>query len=567
MRQNKIFFVLSLFLFSSIALSQKLIKVPDSLKNYTYDTFREKVYSNSDDNFTRNSIYGKSNLLKAKSEHNIRETIYGYDLLSEIFDDFNRSVKYSDSAIALAHQKYPKALPYLYSTRGYVFYNKKRLKESLNCFLLALKDTTNLSEKRINNIKYSIGLIKKTQGNYSEAITIYKKCIAKAEKNHDENYLRYITGLAELYNWTGNTEMSEQLTKKGIHACGNYDFGNYYLPYFIANRGKNNLQRQKYTTALADLKGTLVNFEKNNDFSNYAENCFYIGEAYTKLDQSDQAIRFYKKVDSIFSAKNDISLITIPAYEKIIAYYKIKDQYKEVIFYSDQFIKADKVLDDDYKYITTTLTKKYDIDGVLSFKQSLMALKKEKFSLKLTVLFLFLGIIALFSLLYSNNKKRRNEVEKQKQLFEAYTKEREQQMILSNDSLKRVTKKASIDNMDENVINHILDCLQKFESERRYIEKEYNIEMLAAEFKTNSKYLSKVINTVKDITFTQYINTLRIEYILDQLQNDKKTLNYTVLALSEICGYNSVQTFTRAFTAYTKMKPSDFIKELKVNHK
>ncbi|MRX41317.1 helix-turn-helix domain-containing protein [Flavobacterium sp. LC2016-23] len=567
MHQNKILFILSLFLFSSIALSQKLLKVPDSLKNYTHDTFREKVYSNSDDNFTRNYIYGKSNLLKAKSEQNTREIIYGYDLLAEIFDDFNQSVQYSDSAIALARQKYPKALPYLYSTRGYVFYNKKRLKESLNCFLMALKDTIHLSDQRINNIRYSIGLIKKTQGNYSEALPIYKKCITRAEKIQDGNYLRYLTGLAELYNWTGNTEMSEQLTKKGIHDCGNYDSGDYYLPYFIANRGKNYLQRKNYTAALTDLKSTLVNFKKNNDFSNYAENCFYIGEAYTKLDQSDQAVRFYKKVDSIFNVQHDISLITIPAYEKMIAYYKTKDQYREVIFYSDQFIKADKVLDGDYKYITTTLAKKSDTDGVLSFKQSLMALKNEKLSLKLTILFLFLGVIILFSLLYSNNKKRQKEVEKQRQLFEAYTKEREQQIILANESLKRVTKKASIDTMDESVINHILDCLQKFESERRYIQKEYTIEMLAAEFKTNSKYLSKVINTVKDITFTQYINTLRIEYILNQLENDKKILNYTIQALSEICGYNSVQTFTRAFTAYTKMKPSDFIKELKANRK
>lgn len=152
-------------------------------------------------------------------------------------------------------------------------------------------------------------------------------------------------------------------------------------------------------------------------------------------------------------------------------------------------------------------------------------------------------------------------------MFEAYTTEREQQIILTNESLKRVTKKASIDTMDESVVNHILDCLQKFESERRYIEKEYTIEMLATEFKTNSKYLSKVINTVKDTTFTQYINTLRIEYILNQLENDKKTLNYTIQALSEICGFNTVQTFTRAFITYTKMKPSDFIKELKVSRK
>ena len=87
--------------------------------------------------------------------------------------------------------------------------------------------------------------------------------------------------------------------------------------------------------------------------------------------------------------------------------------------------------------------------------------------------------------------------------------------------------------------------------------------MLATEFKTNSNYLSKVINEIKGTTFTQYTNMLRIEYILEKLETDKKFSQYTIQALSEFSGYNSVQTFTRAFTYQTKMKPSDFLKELR----
>ncbi|KLT71622.1 MULTISPECIES: helix-turn-helix domain-containing protein [unclassified Flavobacterium] len=566
MCNKKLFLVIHLLLYN-IIIAQNLTQIPDSLKKTSYDTFREKIYTDPNSRFTRNYIYAKSYLLKAKSEKNTRETIYGYDLLAEIFEDFDQSIKYSDTSIALANKKYPKALPYLYSTRGYIFYNKKRLKESLNCFLIAIKDTANLSPKLVNDMNYSIGLIKKTQGHYSEAIPIYQKCVEKAYQNKEDNYLRYVLGLAELYNRIGKTDESENLTKKGINACRDYDFGNFYLPYFISNRGKNYLQRKKYNTAILDLKIALRTFEKNNDFSNYAENCFYIGESYTKLNQSNDAVLFYKKVDSIFKVKNDISLLTIPAYKEIIAYYKGKNNYKKVIYYSDQFIKADKLLDDDYKYITSTIAKKYDIIEVISLKQKMISsLNKEKFSLQTIILFLFSGIMMLFILLYLNNKKRKKEVEKQKQLFESYRRDREQQMIINKESLLPVTKKASITNMDESMIAYILDCLQKFELELKYIEKEYTIEILASEFKTNSKYLSQVINSIKEIPFTRYINNLRIEYILDKLENDKKTLEYTIQALSEICGYNSVQTFTRAFTTYTKMKPSNFIKQLKINN-
>lgn len=567
MRRKEVFISLIISIFCSISFAQKMNKIPDSLKELSYDDLREKIYNNSNSTFIQNFIYAQSNLLKAKRENDTREIIYGYDLFAEIHSDFDKAIKYSDTAITLANKNYPKALPYLYSTRGYIFYNKKRLKESLNCFLLTMKDTTNLSRRLQNNVNYSIGMIKKTQGDYNEAISIYQKCMENAVRINDTNYLRYVLGLAELYNRVNKTEVSEEFTKKGIIACKNYNFGNFYIPYFISMRGKNHLQRKRYNSAIIDLKNALTSFQKNNDFSNYAENCFYLGESYSKLNQDDKAITFYKKVDSIFKEKNDIALLIIPAYNHLIDYYKKHQNYKEAMYYSDQFIKADKVLDEDYRYITDKITKNYDIHNVVSSKQTLISsLKKEKFSLKSIIVFLFLGIISLLGLLYVNHKKRKKEIEKQKQLFENFKNERELQINSNQESTKSISKKASIDNIDETVVSHILDGLQKFEKELRYIEKEYTIEILASEFKTNSNYLSKVINAIKECTFTQYINNLRIEYILEKLETDKKTLNYTIQALSEICGYKSVQTFTRAFTAYTNMKPSNYIKELKNNN-
>ena len=302
-------------------------------------------------------------------------------------------------------------------------------------------------------------------------------------------------------------------------------------------------------------------------FSNYSENCFYIGKSYSKLNNNEKALIFYKKIDSIFNLKNDISIITVSAYEEIINFYKRKSDYKKIILYSDQFIKADKLLDNNFIYISGTIKKEYDIKEVISSKQELISsLKKDKFSLKNIILILTIGMFLLFGLLYFNNNLKEREVEKQKELFKIYKKEREEKLLISKNFNEPVPKKTSIDNIDESVVQNILDCLDKFESELKFLEKEYTIEMLASEFKTNSNYLSKIINTIKECTFTQYINKLRIEYILDKLENDKKTLNYTIQALSEICGYNSVITFTRAFKNHTKMNTSDFIKELKINY-
>ena len=461
--------------FINYTFSQDFKEIPDSLKKYSYEDL-DKIMTKKKNKYKNTYVYAKTYLLKAKKESNVREVIYGYVSIGSETNNLEFNLKYSDSAISLAQKKKPDDLSYLYYLRGSRYYSEKKLKEALNCFLMASK-YPNTSIDLADRINYSIGLIKNTQGNYEEAISIYKKCEENGRIPKFQNYLLYVLGLSELYNRVDKIALSEKYINIGISSCKDYDTGDYYLSYFISNRGKNYFKTKKYQKAVQDLTSQLKNIQHNNDFSNYAENSFYIGECYRELHQDQKAMVFYKKVDSIFVAKKDIYLTTITAYQHLIDYYKKQQDYKNELFYSDQFIKADKVLDDNYKYLTTKIIKTYDIQKVVSSKQAVItSLKKDKKNSTTTIIFLLLGIVLLLCILHINNKNNKKELQKQKELFEAYRLEREQQSIKQSFATQElnivIAKKTTLANIDESVIAQILSCLAQFEKERWYLNKE-----------------------------------------------------------------------------------------------
>ncbi|MEW7289951.1 helix-turn-helix domain-containing protein [Aquimarina sp. 2304DJ70-9] len=116
--------------------------------------------------------------------------------------------------------------------------------------------------------------------------------------------------------------------------------------------------------------------------------------------------------------------------------------------------------------------------------------------------------------------------------------------------------------ISDDIIDKILSNLKSFEESKKFVNREINLNHVALELNTNSKYLSKVVNLHKEKTFTQYINDLRIDYFIDQFQKDKKYSNYTIKAIAEEVGFNTANAFSKAFYKKTGKYPSDFIKEL-----
>jgi AraC-like DNA-binding protein len=115
--------------------------------------------------------------------------------------------------------------------------------------------------------------------------------------------------------------------------------------------------------------------------------------------------------------------------------------------------------------------------------------------------------------------------------------------------------------LSEEIVKDVLLKLQIFENKDKYL-KYYTLSSLAKELKTNSSYLSKIINSSKEGNFANYLNKLRIEYAINKLKTDRSFVLYTVQAIAEDVGFNKAQSFSTAFKKQTGISVIYFIKQL-----
>ncbi len=74
---------------------------------------------------------------------------------------------------------------------------------------------------------------------------------------------------------------------------------------------------------------------------------------------------------------------------------------------------------------------------------------------------------------------------------------------------------------------------------------------------TNSVYLSKIIKTTYNSSFSAFINKHRVMEAQKMILN-KNFSNYTIDAISTECGYNSKSTFNKTFKELTGLTPKEF---------
>ncbi|HFK5529486.1 TPA: helix-turn-helix domain-containing protein, partial [Elizabethkingia anophelis] len=108
----------------------------------------------------------------------------------------------------------------------------------------------------------------------------------------------------------------------------------------------------------------------------------------------------------------------------------------------------------------------------------------------------------------------------------------------------------------------ILLKLQKFESLNLFTQKTISMAFLTIYCETNLVYLSHVITTHKNKNFCDYINKLRINYIVEKLETDSKYRKYKIATLAEECGFSSPNKFCQIFKKEKSIPPSLFIKYL-----
>jgi AraC-like DNA-binding protein len=95
------------------------------------------------------------------------------------------------------------------------------------------------------------------------------------------------------------------------------------------------------------------------------------------------------------------------------------------------------------------------------------------------------------------------------------------------------------------------------ESEKLYLNSELKMSDVAAMLHTNSTYISESINTQKKCSFSQFINSYRVEYAKRLIRSNPDA------KLSTLCieaGFSNETSFFRTFKAMTGMTPNEWRK-------
>lgn len=95
--------------------------------------------------------------------------------------------------------------------------------------------------------------------------------------------------------------------------------------------------------------------------------------------------------------------------------------------------------------------------------------------------------------------------------------------------------------------------------EKNFLDPEYKLLQLSSGSSIPMHHLSYYFNTVKEISFADWRNKLRIDSALELMGNGTNS-GLTLNAVALKCGFTAASTFIRAFRQFTGKTPSDYMK-------
>ncbi|OPB85035.1 helix-turn-helix domain-containing protein [Elizabethkingia occulta] len=116
--------------------------------------------------------------------------------------------------------------------------------------------------------------------------------------------------------------------------------------------------------------------------------------------------------------------------------------------------------------------------------------------------------------------------------------------------------------MTQAIEQKLLLRLREFENSTLFTKKNISLSYLATYCGANTRYISYIINTYKKKDFNNYINELRIKYIVFKLEKMPQYRKYKVATLAEEAGFSSPNKFATVFKKEVSVSPSLYIKHL-----
>ena len=487
-----------------------------------------------------------------------------------------------------------------------VFEQQDRYKEALRSYqqALDLANTNNLEEAS-NNIIISIETLKNKIGQSKNDLELLKSDYSSKLNSRDLNLRFTRKTLIEAYIKNENYEEASTLLDVGLKEAeedGDCEF----IYYMNSLKSIIHIQRGELSLALKDCKYAL-------DCAIDLNNQGFVNEVkFREAEIAFLSTDFKKAIENLeFIHQNN----TVKSTKQLTKYYKLTaDTYKKLgrtelssDFYSKYITEKEKLSTLQFSNLETLYNLNMN-ERVSEFENVLEQAKIKSATQNKTkkyLIYLSFGliVIVLTLIVFFKNKSKTeqkkfmeliikiDEFEKRKtdeKLSIRHNVKTDDVIIGSQPELEAETEideennteeistSVSLDQEDEEIvetvyvidderIEEILMKLQKLEDKLYFLRQDCTLHNMAKRLKTNTSYLSKIINTHLDKSFSLYINELRINYAILELKHNKRLRAYSVKGIAQEIGYKNADSFSRYFKAATGISPSVYIKKIEEN--
>jgi tetratricopeptide (TPR) repeat protein len=464
---------------------------------------------------------------------------------------------------------------YLLNCSGLVDWKRGDFSSALEKFQEGKKLSSSVSDK-VQVIKFNnnIGLIYNELRNYTQAIAISKE----SDKMIDSSRELFSDELFNMYKNSLNLNLGtyyEDFYKSKTAKLVFLDSAQFYYKKSIIYSKSRDYNRVAAQISLANIYYIKKNFNeaekgyqsilqtsKENGFDNeYFRIVYNLGDLYYYKKEFKKSLVYLKKVDSIYNATklNGSEFLKSNYYQAKI--YQALDNKEEAAkhseIYLDNFEKSEFKLNTEISAVNFKVSKE-------QLKSEMKVIQKEfnnKRNLNLLIFFALIGVVFVLILIVVRSiKKKKLAEQKVADLIKEYKENRFNNLknsVLNNELARNTSTSISVEKENE-----ILDKLMLLEKRLDYLKPDFTQQSAAKKIKTNTSYLSSVVNNHYNKSFSEYLNELRINYVIDEMISNATYRKYSTQAIAESAGFKNAVSFTKSFNKRTGVTPVQFIKGL-----
>ena len=471
-------------------------------------------------------------------------------------EDFASAIKYVDSAIGISTGVHEKRFPSkVHYTKGGLLYEADRPDDAVREFVTAYEFAKKANDyEQIIDCFNAIAIIKGEYGHQERAISLLRLSLDYLNKyegkidNYDLTKLITLDNIARCYLQIKKIDSSRHYAQQGLDLSSQMkDLDTYRsLSALYA-------QINYYDGNYIKSRDTLLKYVKGTGDLSQADRLFYLGMIEGEIGNSAKKRRYFKRIDSLLD-RNGYPLMdnVKEIFQFLIKDAISKDEEPMVKNYADRLVYYDSILTRAEKEIRSILWTEFDLPEQEASKKVLSdEIQKKEGTIRNYILLsvLLISLLALYFIKYSRTQKKLREV-----------------MDQDVEPLKSHPKKDDIAqmNIDPELVQSTLEALDKWETNLGYLDQKTSQNSLASDLNTNTTYLSKIINTYKGQTFSNYIKDLRVTYAINHLKENPQIIDtHSTIQIAEMFGFSSLDVFARAIKSKIGVTPAVYFRKLK----